>query len=231
MKKLVLNVRRRSRSNESISELLAAFNTRLKEVPTPWGLRSGASISVPHIGTGLSTTTSLRGKLGIGLSGELKFQFRGSGNHEEKAVTDDAVIIEFDSSKATWKELFEVGMPAYVLALGAYIARVERSEEAARKFDRWQEKCLSTGLDLDGHDGFFRFPAAGFMDRGLCLRACNGLAPADVANLLAGVVPMLALIADGIAFATVTDYPDSDQEIVAADRRIRERLRLPIWDD
>ena len=229
MTKFVLNVRHRPKMTETIEQRFLHFVAVVSNLPSPWGLVEGKGLKLPQVGTALSTHAKLRGKLGAGISGDLKIQYRDPTNLNDRAADDDAAVVEFDSSKVGWRQLIEDGLPGYVRAMGAYIGHLYRWDEAPAEWILLKDAARKAGRNLDGRDGFFRFGPVSFMDRELCRRGCNGMTPEQVAERLAGIVPDARLFDDGVLIVAANHFPEQ-AEIVATDRRIRERLDLPIWD-
>jgi hypothetical protein len=226
--KFILNVRHRPTMTETIEQRLAHFVSLACELPAPWGLVAGKELKLPPVGTGLAVEAKLRGKLGRGISGFVQFMYRAPANLNDRAANDDAVVIEFDASKVAWRQLVDDGLPGYVRAIGAYTGNLERWDEMPNKFEPWTKACKEFSKDFDGRDGLFRFGPLSFMDRQLCRRSCNGMTPEQVVAKLRGVVPDVKLLDDGVLIVAADHFPEQD-EIVVADRLIRERLGLPIW--
>lgn len=228
MTKFVLNVRHRPTMEETIEQRLARFVSVVGQLPQPWGLVEGKKLKLPLIGTGLSTSAKLRGKLGAGIAGVVTISYRASANLLDRASHDDSVVIEFDSSKVTWRKLIDDGLPGYVRAIEAYICRLERWDEMPETWDVSSEVCRRFGIDLDGRDGFFRFGPVSYMDRELCRRGCNGMTPEQIVDRLGGLLPEVKLLDDGVLIVAADHFPEQ-AEIVATDLAIRERLDLPRW--
>jgi hypothetical protein len=228
MTKFVLNVRHRPTMEETIEQHFAHFVSIVNSLPPPWGLVEGKELKLPPIGTGLSTSAMLRGKLGVGISGVMTISYRAPANFRDQASHDDSVVIEFDSSKATWEQVVDDGLPGYVRANGAYTGRLERWDEMPETWEVSSEICRRLGKDLDGRDGFFRFGPVSYMDRELCRRGCDGMTPEQIVAKLTGVVPEVRLLNDGVLIVAADHFPEQ-AEIIATDRVIRERLDLPLW--
>ncbi len=228
MSKFVVNIRHRPKLEESISDRFLSFKKVLAELPPPWGLAEGADLLLPPLGSALSSRAKLRGKIGRTLSGEVKFQFRAPSNLSDRAADDDALMVEFESSRVDWRDLVDVGVPGYLNAIGAYSGRIDRWEELPRKFDVWSKACRTTGRDFDGRDGPLQFGPITYMDLELCRRACNGLTPPEVVEMLQGRVPNVGLLAGGVFIVAARNFPEQI-EIINTDRLIRERLGLPTW--
>lgn len=226
--KFTLNIRHRPTMAETIEQKFACFLSVVRELPSPWGLTEGKELKLPPVGTRLATEAKLRGKLGRGVSGFVQFMYRAPANLNDRAANDDAVVVEFDASKIEWQQLVDDGLPGYIRAIGAYAGRVYRWDTSPEDWEVSSRLCRSTGKDLDGRDGFFRFGPLSFMDRELCRRGCNGMTPEQIVTQLRGVVPDVKLLGEGVLVVATDHFPEQ-QEIVAADRLIRERLGLPIW--
>lgn len=228
MNKFVVNARHRPSMSEAIEQRFAHFVSVVSRLPRPWGLAEGKELKLPPIGTALSTEAKLRGKLGRGVSGFVNFRYRVPTNLDDRAADDDAVVIEFESSKVAWRQVVDDGLPGYIRAIGAYNCRVERWDEMPTTGRISSEICRRLGKDLDGRDGFFRFGPVSFMDRELCRRGCNGMTPEQVIAKLTDVVPDVRLFDDGVLIVAADHFPEQD-EIIATDRAIRGRLGLPTW--
>jgi hypothetical protein len=227
--KFVLNVRHRPEAQETIEARFAHFVEVVRGLPSPWGFLPGKSPALPPVGSGLSTTAQLRGKLGTGVAGQVTFAFRAAASLRDHAAVDDACVIEFEARKSDWWQVARVAVTGYVQAMGAYLACVYRWDEAPAE---WRlRKSLSERIgnrSIDGRDGLFRIYPISFMDRELCRRGCNGMTPEQIVTELSGVVPEVRLLGDGVLIVAADHYPDQ-AEIIATDRSIRDRLGLPIW--
>lgn len=228
MSKYVLNARHRPLMTETIEQRFAHFIEIMDRLPPPWGIAKGKELKLLPITTGLSTDTKLRGKLGHGISGFVNFRYRAPMNLGDRAANDDAVVIEFNASKVVWRELIDAALPSYLRAIGAYICRLERWDEMPETGRATSDVCRRFGKDLDGRDGLFRFGPVSYMDRELCRRGCNGMTPEQIVERLAGVVPDVRPFDDGVLIVAADHFPEQ-AEIVATDRKIRERLDLPVW--
>lgn len=228
MSKFVLTVRHRPTMAETIDERFAHFVSVASSLSPPWGLIDSKALRLPDVGSALSARTKLRGKLGPGISGDLKFQYRAATNLDDRAADDDSVVIEFDSRKVQWHQFVSEGLVGYVRAMEAYIARVYRWDVAPDERELKVAASHRSNKNLDGRDGFFRFGPASFMDRELCRRSCNGMTPEQIAVGLTGAVPEVRLLADGVLIVAADHFAEQG-EIVAMDRVIRTRLGLPIW--
>lgn len=228
MSKFELNVRHRPTMAETIEQRFACFLATLRDLPPPWGLAEGKELRLPPVGTGLSASAQLRGKLGTGIAGIVTISYRAPANVRDQASHDDSIAIEFDTSKVVWRQLVDDGLPGYISAIGAYIGHLYRWDESPEEWRLLKEVANKTGKDLDGRDGFFRFGPVSFMDRELCRRGCNGLMPEQIVTQLRDVVPDVKMLGDGVLIVATDHFPEQ-HEIVAADRLIRERLGLPIW--
>lgn len=224
----MLNVRHRPTMEEAIEQRLAHFVSVADQMSPPWGLVKGKDLTLPPVGSGLSTSVKLRGKLGAGIAGAVTISYRSPANLMDKASHDDSLIVDFDSSRVRWRQLIDEGLPGYVRAMGAYICRLERWDDMPETWEISSELCRRLGKDLDGRDGFFRFGPVSYMDRELCRRGCNGMTPEQIIDRLDSLLPEVKLLDDGVLIVAADDFPEQ-AEIVATDLVIRERLGLPRW--
>jgi hypothetical protein len=149
-------------------------------------------------------------------------------NLRDHASHDDSVVIEFDSRKVEWKQFIDAGLVGYVRAMDAYLARVYRWDAAPEEHELKVSASRSSGKNLDGRDGLFRFGPASFMDRELCRRGCNGMTPEQIVRQLIGTVPEVRLLNDGVLIVSADHFPQQS-DVIAMDRIIRNRLALPVW--
>ena len=224
-----MNIRHRPQLSERVEGIFSRFVSDASLLPSPWGI-ANPSVVLPPLGTALCQILQLRGKLGKGISGRIKFSIRAENYLVDHASIDDSLHVEFDQSKAIWKELTDIAFPCYVRALGAYSGSLRRDDEPISYWRRIVEIEKLTGLSLDGRDGFFRFGPINFMDRELCRRGCNGQTPEQIVVALADVVPEARLFDDGVIIVAADHFPEQE-EIGATDRAIRKRLGLSIWAD
>lgn len=228
MSKFVLNVRHRPTMSETIEDRFAHFISVVRGLPLPWGLADGKELKLPPVGSALATHAKLRGKLGPGVSGDLKFQYRAAGNLDDRAADDDSVVVEFRSDAVTWDCFVNEGFTGFVSAMGAYIGYLYRWDESPEEWKCLQAVAKQAAKNLDGRDGLFRFGPVSFMDRELCRRGCNGMTPGQIVRQLTGTVPEVRLLNDGVLIVSADRFPEQS-EIVAMDRIIRDRLALPAW--
>jgi hypothetical protein len=225
--KYELNIRHRPLMAENIDERFAQFERVARHLAPPWGLEDRA-LTLPPLGTAVCRIASLSRKLGSGLKGDIKYSIREATYLHDHASVDDMLFIEFDERKTTWIQLVEDAFPGYVRALGAYIGRLSRVDEPLSDWELMKSINKSTGRNLGGRDGFFRFGPISYMDRELCRRSCNSLSPEQIVAQLTGVVPDVRMFEDGVLIVAAERFPEQ-AEINATDRVIRNRLGLPIW--
>ena len=205
---------------------LRDFVSEISMLPLPWGM-GGKYLELPSIGTSLAAYIKLRGKLGRGISGDLTLRLRSPGNLSEHSSADDSLVLTFSDTMCSWQDLANVALPAYVRAMDAYIAGLDRWEEMAGKHDLLRDSRLG-GKNMDGRDGPYYFGPLTYMDRILCERACNDMSPEQIVDRLVNLLPEVRLLNDGILIVATDHFPEQ-AEIVATDLAIRERLGLPRW--
>lgn len=224
MSKFTLNVRHRPSPDDSMESRLRDFVSAISTIPLPWGL-VGNNLELPSIGTSLAAYIKLRGKLGRGISGDLTLRLRSSGNLSDHSSADDSLVLTFPETVCSWQDLANVALPAYVRAMNAYIAGLDRWEEMANKHDLLRESHRG-GKNMDGRDGPYYFGPLTYMDRRLCERSCNGMSPEQIIHRLVDLLPEVRSLNDGILIIAADHFPEQ-AEIVATDLAIRERLGLP----
>lgn len=228
--KFELNIRHRPLMAESVEKCFEHFVSVIRQIQEPWGLARGRELSLPALGTELSATAQLRGKLGAGVKGRVTFGHRTQANLRDVSSHDDSLVIEFDARKVDWKQLAESVFPAYIHAMDAYIGHIYRGDQVLQEWRMLKEIATRVDKDLDGRDGFFRFGPMSFMDRELCRRSCKGMTPEQVLSKLTGTVPQVRLCNDGVFIVAAEQFPEQS-EIIATDRLIRRCLGLSAWYD
>ena len=194
----------------------------------PWGLKAADLPPPPEIAPGnLSAIVKLRALSRGGERSYISYKLRNEKYlRDDNAQYDDFVVIRFKAQAAASRlgELFGEVFPAYIEGFDCYRALVADSEVRLADWDRVVELSNSTGKDVDGRDGLYRFHPGNFLDRELCRRAF-GLTPEQVAERLKGRIEKAALLKDGVLLVCSSKLPLPREEYERIDAQVRAALK------
>ncbi|MHA6831524.1 hypothetical protein [Ralstonia pseudosolanacearum] len=214
----------------------------LKEVPTP---------SVPDFGDGLYAGYFVRPPLYKGLAIYGGYNYRGGRVvFKDRAADDEMISYRFRASnklvsyQSILHEEFERAISAFrgyraALFFGSYECAYSGgyipSEDGETAFDErgeqvqrnWRYNALrdSPGIDVDGRNNIYTLHAAQYWDSELCRRAL-GYGPDEVVMRLAGKVPKVERLGDGVYVVLNDDPAMSYDDFLSLNERYKEILGL-----
>lgn len=218
-----LILRHRAAVGESIRDRHRRFTEVLSRFEPPLGYKGHDAPDVEVSETELVSVVPLRVLSKKGRRSYITYPLRSETYLRDNAQYDDIVVLEFDSGSVDARALLDTVVPAYVDAFDCYRAQVLDIDVARADWDRVVALCNTTGKDVDGRDGVFRFHAAQYLDRELCRRAF-GLAPEKIVKRLDGNVERASLCRDGAYLICDSSLPGGDA-CRAIEPKVRPLLR------
>lgn len=221
-----IELRHRARTNESHQDLHRNFMGAMSRYDAPWGYKDREMPKAPEFGENLTSVVELRALSGKNRKSYICYLYRSDTHLKDKAQFDDIAFIRFESQKIDTRDLFQQVFPAYIEAFGCYRAAIASSDFDLRNadWDRVVELCNSSGKDVDGRDGVYRFHPANFFDRELCRRAFD-LTPEQIVKRLEGKVEKASMLNDGVLIIYSTKLPATREEYEQIDREIKPLLK------
>ena len=225
MKKVALELRHRADADEEIQTSIAAFESRLKNTPDPWNLDCDSPLRVPEIGDGLEAQVDLSGALRApATSGYAAFVLRNSSYLRDDSEFDDRLILNYEISEDTYRDLVFLAFPRFVEAFRAYRGTIVLDEELALEdWDRIVLACQHGAGDIDGRSGVFRIGAVNFFDEELSRRAF-GLQPSEMVLRLQEHTEHASLLSGGLFLVVTTSLLPRNQ-LERLDEAVRSHLK------
>lgn len=223
--KFVLELRHRPKLSDDIKERHKRFVDLQSEVGAPWGIPCDGSVTPLDMSGELSSIVDLDGVLGLGLKGDIIYQFRGEEYLRDIAQYDDSLAIEFNPKKIDYVNLVKNVFPILVKAFECYRATIYEKKIARSDWREIVKLSRSTGKDVNGRDGVYRVNAVNFYDNELCRRAF-GLSPDQVIHRLRGKVEHVSLLLDGVLLIISSAILENDK-LANIDSEVKTMLANP----
>lgn len=218
-----LELRHRASAEEPIEDKHRKLMHAMTRYDPPYGYKGREIPSVPNIGK-IVSVVPLRPLSKRGAKSYVCYSLRSKTYLKDKAEHDDHLIMEFKPQELDINMLLNQVFPAYIEAFDCYRAAIANREITASDWDRVVELSGSTGKDINGRDGVYRFHPANYFDRELCRRAF-GLTPEQIVKRLEGKVETASLLNDGVLIIYSSKLPRSREEYEKIDSDIKALLK------
>ncbi|BCM10215.1 hypothetical protein ACI2S5_25315 [Ralstonia nicotianae] len=246
-----LYIYHRASQDETVEERHGVVMGGLKGLGGPLGLNQVPIPSIPDFGDGLYAGYSIKPPLYRGLAISGGYNYRGGRVvFKDRAADDESIEYGFKASnklviyKSILHEYFERAISAfrgYRAALffdsyeSAYCGGYIPSENGGTAFDekgepvqrnwRCNELRANPEIDVDGRNNIYTLHAAQYWDSKLCQRALE-YGPDEVVMRLAGKVPKVERLGDGVYIVLNDDPAMSYDDFLSLNERYKEMLGL-----
>jgi len=215
--------RRRVAANESIAELNSELLNNLLEIRSLWAEDKSVEDFYFDPGTNESAAADLSPCLASGIKGAISYASRLIAAVQDKAISDDSLILKFDSDEIDYQRFSSEIFPEIVKVFSPYRATIIIDlDQDLDDFEDIVEESQKTGKDVDGRDTVYRFNPVNYFDDLMCMRAF-GVNSDEVIEKLSDSIEKAEKISAGVLLVVTSKLVKSD-DLVALDGAVRKHL-------